>query len=92
MVDNQAIMIAPNPANSQKSPDAVKVLWTQDQVCAVAAAHLRSSSLQCSSPGLSSGIQSLLFRKEAPLYVNPKTYVLTQTSAYFSDCRVSNVI
>lgn len=92
MVDKHRIMVAPNPADSQKSPDAVKALWTQDQVCAPAAAHLRSSSLQCSSPELSSGFQPLLFRREAPLYVNPKTYVLTQTVAYFNECRVSNVI
>lgn len=92
MVDNHRIMVAPSPASSQKSPDAVKALWAQDQVCAAAAALLKSSSLQCSSPGLSSGIQSLLFRREAPLYVNPKTYVQTQTAAYFNECRVSNVI
>lgn len=90
--DNQRVMVAPNSVNSQKTPDAVKVLWTQDQVCTVAAAQLRSSAPRCSSPGLSSGIQSILFRREASLYVNPKTYVLTQTFAYFDECRVSNVI
>lgn len=90
--DNHRVMVALNSISSRNCPDAVKVLWMQDQVCVVAAAHLRSSSLQCSSPGLLSGIQSILFRRETPLYVNPKTHVLTQTIAYFDECRVSNVI
>lgn len=89
---NYRVMAASNTVNSRNTPDAVKVLRTQDQVCTVAAAHPRSSSLWCYSPGLSSGIHSILFKREAPLYVNPKTYVLTQTIAYFGECRVSNVI
>lgn len=90
--DNHRVTVAPDSTNGQKCPDAVKVLRTQDRVRVMAAAHPRSSSLQCSSHRLLSGIQSILFRREAPLYVNPKTYVLTQTIAYFDECRVGNVI
>lgn len=68
------------------------ILWEcYEYTIKFAAAHLRPS-LHGSSPGLSSWIQSVLFRKEAALYVNTKTYVLTQTLAYFDECRVGNVI
>lgn len=49
-VDKHRVMVAPNSVNSQTTPEDVKFLSTQDQVCTVAAAHLRSSSMGAPYP------------------------------------------